>query len=276
MSKIEWTDRTWNPIIGCSKISPGCDNCYAEKMAGRLASMGTQGYSRVIQSVRGQGHSAWNNKTSLVESALDKPMYWKKPRRIFVCSMGDIFHESVDVDWLRSMFRVIRATPQHIYQFLTKRPENAWSMLNLCCAKPPANVWLGVTCENQATANERIPHLLKCPAAVRFVSVEPMLGPVDLTHIPYSSLGATHKMDALRGYGGWGDYDRRKHKIHLCIVGGESGPQARPMHPDWARDLRDQCQDAGVPFVMKQMSGRTKAERQNIPTDLMIREFPKA
>jgi len=278
--KIGWLNipgykgETWNPVVGCSKVSAGCENCYAEAMAKRLKSMGLPQYQDVVDD------NGWTGVVAEVQGTLRKPLHWKKPRAIFVCSMGDLFHESVSesaIDWV---YTTMAQAYQHIFIVLTKRPQRAvkWYRkrgFTVEYYEPFPNVWLGVTAENQETANKRIPDLLKVPAAVRFVSVEPMLGAVDLLSIPYNSLGALHKMNALNGYGGWGDYDRNKYKLDWVICGGESGPHARPMNPDWARDLRDQCKAAGVPFFMKQMSGRTPAERQDIPPDLMIRQFPK-
>ncbi len=228
-TKIEWCDETWNPVTGCSPASDGCKNCYASRMIGRnLPHMGHEGpFSRV------QFHP----------DRLDQPLRWKKPRRIFVCSMGDLFHEDVKEEWINSVLRVAADTTRHTFMLLTKRPGRMSAYLNRKW-DIPKNVWLGVTAENQATFDERIPILLQTPAAKRFVSVEPMLGPVDLG--VYGHRMGSPK-SAIRGVIDW------------VIVGGETGPGARPMHPDWARGLRDQCQAAGVPFFFKQW-GEWKGE----------------
>lgn len=247
-SKIDWTDATWNPVVGCSHASPGCDHCYAERLAGRLEAMGQARYMGLTRDRR------WTGEVRCVPEALDQPLHWRAPRAVFVCSMGDLFHEAVPFEFIAAVFGVMAATPHHTYQVLTKRPERMrefFSWIRLHGPKdspvgwtwqtqiqsprttghapwPLPHVWLGTTVEDQRRADERVPHLLECPAAVRFVSVEPMLGAIELT-------------DHLRG-------------CHLdwVICGGETGPGARPMHPDWARGLRDQCSAAGVPFYFKQ------------------------
>lgn len=273
-TKIEWAESSWNPITGCTKISPGCRNCYAERMARRLA--GRCGYPA-------------NNpfKVTLHPDRLEEPLKWKKPRRVFVCSMGDLFHEDVPDEFISSIFAIMWQADWHTFLILTKRPER---MREFICEYLPQfisgeisspHIWLGVTAENQQRADERIPLLLQTPAAVRFVSVEPLLGPLDLgkwigprmcycgwrgyeweeeddpesdgeTLCPNcgaSSLYELGDVDTCCGYSD--DYER--HPIHWIIAGGESGHGARPCHPDWVRSLRDQCQDARVPFFLKQM-----------------------
>jgi protein gp37 len=241
-TKIEWAQEVWNPIIGCSKVSDGCQNCYAERMACRLAYMGKPGYQDVTTCEFGgypDQFDKWNGKTAFVESQLEKPLHWKKPRRIFVCSMGDLFHESVNIrgDEIRSIFRVMAST-DHTYMLLTKRPDRMAACIDHLYndfAEEMPNVWLGVTAENQKTADGRVPILMQIPAAVRFVSVEPMLGPIKLPWLRYGILDPNYF-----------------NVIDWVICGGESGPGARPMHPAWARDLRDQCKEAGTPFFFKQ------------------------
>jgi len=232
-TKIEWATETWNPITGCTKISPGCANCYAERMAKRLA--GRFGYPADDPFA-----------ITLHESQFKKPLKWRKPRMIFVCSMGDLFHEDVPFEWISLVISnaasAHRQNPKHKWLFLTKRPERilAWrewvlkTRIDVQHAAWFQHVaWIGVTAENQEQADKRIPILLQIPAAVRFVSVEPMLGPVDIDqYLPDHPLCAAY--------------------IDWVICGGESGPGARPMHPAWARSLRDQCVDAGVPFFFKQ------------------------
>ncbi|WP_285905134.1 phage Gp37/Gp68 family protein [Pseudodesulfovibrio pelocollis] len=271
-TKIEWTDERWNPIIGCSKISPACDNCYAERMACRLATMPATAasYGQVVDlSTR-----AWNGTTALVESALATPLSWRKPRRVFVGSMTDLFHPTVPDEWLDCVFAVMAITPHITYQILTKRPERMREYLSegtdpyiterWCNAAiemkiddmeddwdkfPLPNIWLGVTAEDQPRAEERIPILINTPAAVRYVSYEPGLGAVDLDRLQEE--GATyHALSGSVGVEGRGQAPYRK--LDWVICGGESGPGARPMHPDWARRLRDQCQEAGVSIFFKQ------------------------
>jgi protein gp37 len=282
-SHIEWTDATWNPITGCTMVSAGCTNCYAMTLAaGRL-----RHHSSRAGLTRGTGGRAvWTGEVRLNEQWLDQPLRWRRPRMIFVCAHGDLFHESVPDGWIDRVFAVMALAPHHTFQVLTKRPERARAYLaddatlgrfirtiskiaddmgmqittrhanDGLPGMSLANVWLGTSVEDQATADSRIPHLLATPAAVRFVSAEPLLGPVVL---PGSFLG-------LVDHGRFGDG-----RLDWLIVGGESGAGARPMHPDWARSLRDQCSTAGVAFFMKQM-----AKKAPIPTDLFVREMPGA
>jgi protein gp37 len=275
-TKIEWTDATWNPIRGCTRVSEGCRHCYAEGMAARFSDPGQWGHGlaqRVALPGGGTDHR-WTGKVELVDAALDLPLRWYTPRRIFVNSTSDLFHEKVPDEWIDSVFCVMGAATRHTFQVLTKRPERMrdyltrrrcnfavkapigggmvdWHPFNKELAVPP-NVWLGTSIEDQATADERIPHLLATPAAVRFLSCEPLLGPVDLTGIaiPRPDLRASVILDVLNGTGGL--VRGGPGRIDWVICGGESGPGARPMHPDWARSLRDQCQAAGVPFFFKQ------------------------
>ena len=238
MKDGQWWDVTWSPISGCTPISEGCQNCYAKRMAQRLK--GRYGYPADDPFRPGVMHN----------DVIHKPAHGKKPRKIFVCSMGDIFHKDVDWNHLFAVWQMMGMIKRHTFIVLTKRPENALSHLtgslgfhlkrqDWCRpnAWPLPNVWLGVTAENQQRADERIPILLQIPAAVRFVSVEPMLGPVKLS-LNYHSHG-------IKGH----------QKLDWVICGGESGPGARPMNPDWVRSLRDQCQGAGVPFFFKQWGG---------------------
>ncbi len=273
-TKIEWCEETWNPIIGCSHVSPGCDNCYAERMAGRLANMQSlTNYGQVVKWKESEKYSdypigTWNGRTHLVESALEKPFHWKKPRTIFVCSMGDLFHESVPFEWIQEVWDVMASNPQHTFLVLTKRPERILPFFRYMGSRckdagfdsvpsqsddmlnylyPIDNVWLGVTAENQQQADKRIPILLQIPAAKRFVSVEPMLGPVDLDTITIPI-----------------------ERLDWVIVGGETGTGARPMHPDWVRSIRDQCVSAGVPFFFKQWGEYLLFEEFDIAMDGMF------
>lgn len=248
---IEWTDATWNPVTGCTEVSPGCDHCYAKTFAERWR--GTPGH-----------YFEHGFDVQLRPDKLGQPLRWKKPRRIFVNSMSDLFHDQVDVAYIADVFAVMATTQRHTYQLLTKRHARMHSLLSrddfwrhvidTVRAKwspeaaaqvasrgwPLPNVWLGVSAENQQWADIRIPALLDTPAAVRFVSAEPLLGPIDL-----GMNECDHHRQRHIDVGCWLGLD-------WVIVGGESGRGARPMHPDWARGLRDQCQDAGVAFLFKQ------------------------
>lgn len=247
--KISWTDTTWNPLAGCTRASSGCDNCYAAAMALRLEAMAqsdiaagkNQGAKEKYIGVAtrtGNGKAAFNGKINFDHSALDEPYTWKKPRMVFVNSMSDLFHKDVPDAFLDRVFQVMIDNRQHTFQVLTKRAER---MAQYVKAYHPhlnahEHIWLGVSVENQDAADERIPHLLNVPAAVRFLSCEPLLGPVHLT-------GFNSPL--------WGRLPANQF-IHWVITGGESGTHARPMHPDWARQLRDQCISTGVPFHFKQ------------------------
>jgi protein gp37 len=245
-TKIEWCDKSWNPITGCSHAgSPGCDHCYAKRMAHRL--QGRYGYPL-----------EWKDdpfKVTFHPDRLDEPLHWKKSSRIFVVSMGDIFHDDVDAFWISAIWSIIERCYWHTFLILTKRPER-WQRLtpSLPLYK---NILFGVSVENQRTADERIPILLQIPAAKKFVSVEPMLQSINLMPFLLPKLKFNfQKVESV--------------KLDWVICGSETGPKARPMNPDWARDLASQCQVAGVPFFFKQMSNK-----QPIPKDLMIKEFPK-
>lgn len=262
---VEWIDATWNPVTGCSPVSEGCENCYAKRHAERFR--GRFGYSE-DEPFRVTVHG----------DRLDQPLRWKKPRRILVCDMGDLFHEDVPEDTLDSVFDTMALACQHTFLVLTKRPQRMREYLStitnrlgygafyLLKGKLLHNVWIGVTAENQRTADERIPILMSIPAAVRFVSVEPMLGPVNLRSIDMrctrTSYGETwSKLDGLSGRKFFQDHKgpwvsagptSSTSRIDWVICGGESGPGARPMNPAWAREIRDQSVDAGVPFFFKQ------------------------
>jgi protein gp37 len=265
-SKIEWTDATWNPLrarsrssgkLGthCVKVSPGCEHCYAEAINRRFGTGLT--YRRQA-----------NVETFADPRTLTQPLAWQRPRRVFVGSMTDVFGEWVERHTLAKLLGIAAYCRRHTFQFLTKRPERMCVLLaqmtlaeclnaaglapDFLPAWPLANVWLGVTAEDQQRADERIPWLLKTPAAARFVSCEPLLGPINLNAdwiIPRCSGCGRHSLcpDSLCD----GAY-RQGPVVNWLIAGGESGPQARPCHPDWARSLRDQCRAAGVPFFFKQ------------------------
>jgi protein gp37 len=226
---IEWATDVWNPIVGCSKVSPGCANCYAERMANRLAhNPATPEYADTIRDGR------WSGKLVVIDDKWDDPLRWRKPRRVFVNSMSDLFHKDVPLWYIITLFDVMRIAERHTFMILTKRAERMAEVMR--SIPPPPNVWLGVSVEDQERANERIPLLLQTPAAVRFVSCEPLLGPVNIVPFLQQTVEFPESSSGV---------------LHWMIVGGESGPRARPMHPDWARALRDQCTAAGVPFFFK-------------------------
>lgn len=214
-SAIEWTQATWNPVTGCTKISAGCKNCYAERMAERLQAMGVAQYANGF-------------RLTLQPQALDLPARWKKPRLIFVNSMSDLFHRDVPVSFIRRVFDVMNGCPQHTFQVLTKRPEIAAEYA--ADLEWGSNIWMGTSIENMLVLH-RADSLRQVPAALRFLSVEPLLGPLP-----------NLKLDG----------------IHWVIVGGESGPGARRMEPGWVIQVRDQCLQAGIPFFFKQWGGVNK------------------
>jgi protein gp37 len=258
-SKIEWTDATWNPITGCSILSPGCARCYAMKLAGtRLRNHP----SRAGLTKDSKAGPVWTGEVRLNEQWLPQPLEWSRPRMIFVCAHGDLFHENVPDSWIDRVFATMASAPQHTFQVLTKRGDRMRRYIESALGRviatqdrdrdwpgwPLPNVWLGVSAERQQEANERIPYLLATPAAVRFVSLEPLLGPIDLGAL---HPGGAQTLDALSGlsvnpaFSGWS-------RLDWVIVGGESGDGARPMHPAWPRAIEQQCADAGVAFHFKQ------------------------
>jgi len=275
MTNIEWTDETWNPARGCTRVSPGCENCYAERQAIRFAGPGAS-YDGLVKITN--GHPQWTGTIRENRISLEVPLFWKKPRRIFVNSMSDLFHPGISRDFLMDVFVVMRDTPRHTYQILTKRAEHMVQVMPFVLdivnkGKPLPNVWLGVSVEDQKRADERIPRLLQTPAAIRFLSVEPQLEYVNV-HLPRS--GCIHpSMDGISGITREDDriwqcnlcdgyvlqekhptkpgYVREIAGIHWVICGGESGPGARPFNLAWAESLLKQCRAAGVPFFMKQV-----------------------
>ncbi|MDE0125820.1 MAG: phage Gp37/Gp68 family protein [Bryobacterales bacterium] len=261
-SAIEWTDATWNVITGCSRVSRGCGGpdgggCYAERLAATRL--------KWHPSRRGltDAHGRWTGEVRFNRQWLDQPLHWRKPRRIFVCAHSDLFHEAVPDEWIDLVFGTMLHADRHAYQVLTKRPGGmrdhmsdplSFERARMSAAVrhyydaysdaerllhghwPPRHVWLGASAEDQRTFDERIPLLLETPATVRWISAEPLLGPID-----------------LRGAG-----------LDWVVAGGESGPGARPMRADWVRSLRDQCADLGVPFFFKQWGGRTPKSRGRV------------
>jgi protein gp37 len=245
-TSIEWTDASWNPIVGCTEISPGCANCYAARLAGtRLKNH--PDYNGLVDKRRGEHR--WLGQLRFLPDRLEEPLHWKKPRRIFVCDMGDLFHELVQWNWLAEIFLVIQRTPQHTYQILTKRAEKMQEFMRTTPILP--NVWLGVSVENQHFADERIPLLLETPAAVRWISAEPLLGSIN-TGTWLSHFEGADPIEWVDGRPVRWKYITPKPGLDWVVCGGESGPSARVMHPDWGQSLRDQCKSAGVPFFFKQ------------------------
>ena len=245
MSAIEWTEKTWNPIVGCSRISPGCQHCYAERMAKRLAAMGQEKYEGTIDK-----NGRWSGVLNFgSEETLNIPIYTKKPTTYFVNSMSDLFHESLPFRMVQWVWWVMANAPRHTFQVLTKRADvmqerarelsKTYGLLE--------NVWLGVSVESSDYAS-RIDYLRDTPAAIRFLSLEPLLS----------------ALTNLNLYG-----------IDWVIVGGESGPGARPMNPDWVRDIRDQCQAAGVSFFFKQWGGANKKKAGRVLDGLIWNEMPE-
>lgn len=290
---IEWTDASWNPVVGCSLVSPGCTNCYAMGQAARIVRC-SQGlgrdssYDGTVETVKGR--AVWTGKVALAsEVTLTQPLRWKRPRRIFVNSMGDLFHEDVPDEWVDRVFAMMALAPQHTFQILTKRsarmrayvtdPATVRRVYDIVCdlsleqaanvillarpehaahappgrhillgAWPLPNVWKGTSAEDQRRADERIPDLLATPAAIRFVSAEPLLGPIDFTNLDHTGTCRSERVQGISAL--WKTTLRPR--LDWIIVGGESGPNVRPMHPDWARSIRDQCAAAGTAFFFKQ------------------------
>lgn len=281
---IEWTDTTWNPVTGCTKVSPGCDHCYAEKITERF---------------HGKGAFA---DVKLHPDRRDAPLRWRKPRRVFVNSMSDLFHDQVPDEFIAHLWAVMAQTPAHTYQILTKRHGRMRSLLGTAAFKltvlaqardidpyrrspmwPLNNVWLGVSVEDQKHAELRIPALLDTPAVVRFLSCEPLLGPVDLTRAVWTRGDQRgHGLTASFVHAG-GCCERQFHGINWCIAGGESGPGARPCDPDWIGSLLRQCQAADVAVFVKQLGGVWARQHgtdpkggdwTHWPQQLRVRQFP--
>ena len=300
---IEWTDRVWNPLRGCSRVSEGCRNCYAERLAARFSKPGGPaigGGSYPAQAFHGlaemtEAGPRWTGKVGFVEENLHEPLHWRRPQRVFVNSMSDLFHESVPDAWLDKIWGVMSMARQHTFQVLTKRPErmlayftrnsDAFKAIPGAWSFPLPNLWLGVSVESQETADDRIPPLLRTPAAVRWISAEPLLGPLD-----------------LRTCGLWSDMngiiaETPPFNVGLdwVVVGGESGPGARPFAAEWARNIVGQCRDARVPAFVKQLGAyplldsrynrtlrgarrlrdKKGGDMSEWPEDLRVREIPR-
>jgi len=256
-SNIQWTNETWNPTTGCTRVSAGCDHCYAFQLHDQRHVAWKRGR---FPSAPAQYHVPFS-RVQLLEDRLygkGSPLRWRKPRRVFVDSMSDLFHEAVPDEYIGRVFEVMRKAERHTFQVLTKRPERMREWVGRSSNDPLPNVWLGTSVEDQSAADERIPILLDMPAAVRFLSCEPLLGTVDL---------------------------RRWHGVSWVIVGGESGPHSRPMPLAWMSDLVVQCQDAGVAVFVKQLGSvwkraagakhRHGGNPNEWPEHLRIREYPR-
>ncbi len=286
MTAIEWADETWNPVTGCSKVSPGCARCYAETQAAFRA--GRPGWI--------EEHRPWTPQNAehnvrLWPARLDKPLHWRKPRMVFVNSMSDLFHEEIPAEFIARVFAVMAAAEQHTFQVLTKRPERMRDLLNdhlfvawvanlvqsetlLPITWPLPNVWLGTSIENRRFV-DRADLLRETPAAVRFISAEPLLGPL----VGMEKKQQDYPIRAGRPHGVVQETWRPGLDltgIDWLIVGGESGPRHRPIREEWVRDLRDLATDYGTAFFMKQMGGhRAGTALEDLPEDLRIREWPE-
>ena len=299
-TNIEWTDRTWNPTVGCTRVSEGCRNCYAFQLHDKRHKAKLAGKRLPDQ------YAKPFNELQLMTDRLAEPLSWRKPQKVFVNSVSDLFHKDVPDEFLDRVFAVMALSPRHTFQVLTKRPERMAAYVAGCLVDgklrpalrdaaidvqggsiecdvggpngfsralatlkgwpwPLPNLWLGTSVENQAAADERIPHLLATPAAVRFLSCEPLLGPVTIRC-------ANSKSDEL-GL----PFRPLKHDIHWVIVGGESGPDSRHCRVEWVRSLVDQCRAAGVACFVKQDSGPRSGQQGRIPLDIwQMKEFPDA
>lgn len=248
-SSIEWTDLTWNPVVGCSIASAGCTNCYAMRMAARLEAMGTEKYRGLTR--RTKRGAVWTDKVRCDEASVEVPLSWRKPRRVFVNSMSDLFHIDVPIEFVARLWDVMGRMPQHQFQILTKRPERMVEALSSIAPLPLPNVWLGTSVEGPLVM-DRIDHLRRVPAAIRFISFEPLIA-------------ALPELD-LQG-------------IDWAIVGGESGPRARPMDEAWAQAIVNQCEEQGVAAFVKQLSSggpRAIKDMARFPAALRVREYPTA
>jgi protein gp37 len=227
-TSIEWTDATWNPVAGCTVLTAGCTNCYAMRMAARLEAMGTAKYRGLTR--KSGGRAVWTGKIRLDNASLDIPKTWSKPRKVFVNSMSDLFHDDVATEFIARVWDVMKGTPRHTYQILTKRPERMAQVLAQPSFEILPNVWLGTSVEDSRVLS-RLDAIRRVPAAIRFVSLEPLIGSVadcDLTG------------------------------IHWAIVGGESGPRAREMKPEWVEEIEAICRHSGTAFFFKQWGGKNK------------------
>lgn len=300
-TEIQWTDATWNPVRGCSRVSEGCRNCYAEGVAARFSGPGLAYQGLARQSDNGP---RWTGKLVMVPEHLDDPIRWKRPRRIFVNSMSDLFHEKLSNEQIASVFRTMLAAPRHTFQVLTKRAERMhefvrWFYGTSGLSGIPGHIWLGVSAEDQKNAEARVPWLRRTPAAVRFVSAEPLLGPIDFSPWMMSAVDRARRQgDAYWAFTrqakapppSVADPEAYTPGIDWVIIGGESGREARPYDIDWARRIIAACDAAGVHAFHKQFgakpfdsTGRWKAlnfhpmhgpDIAEWPAELQVREYP--
>ena len=262
ISSIEWTEATWNPVTGCTRVSTGCDHCYAVALTKRLAAIGQPKYQGLIN----DGKQHFNGIVKTHPNALSIPLHRKKPTLYFVNSMSDLFHKEVSFEFIQSVFETMEKTPLHTYQILTKRPERMAEVVpkltlldgSRFADKPLLNVWLGTSVESQEVAPQRIPFLQETPASVRFLSCEPLLGELD-----------------LREYLNHCHVDHAGKEIHWVIVGGESGPKAREMKKAWVQDIQTQCADNAVAFFFKQWGGVRKKKTGRLLDGKTYDEMPK-
>jgi protein gp37 len=263
-TKIAWTDASWNPITGCSPVSPGCANCYAARMARRFAGPGGR-YEGQVTDGRFNGYIRHVLGAGLI------PHGWKKPRRVFVCSMGDIFHDNVTDEWIVNVWRTMRECERHTFQVLTKRPDRYFALQSrlVDLDHPPANIWLGVSAEDQTRGDARIPVLLQCAAAVRWVSLEPLIGDIDL----FAFLDTPIRNRSLLALGG-----SPMPGLDWVVVGCETGPRRRLCKLEWARSVVDQCRDTGTPCFVKQLElvndGNVSKNPDEWPNWVRVRQYP--
>lgn len=270
-TKIEWTEETWNPITGCTKVSAGCKNCYAEKMANRLYYMlnsdtpAWQAYAKVLNISPAPEYKAqgWNGEVALLPERLTEPFTWRKPRKVFVNSMSDLFHEKVPTSFIESVFEVMSHCKQHTFQVLTKRPKR---MLEIALEWDqkfgfPDNVWMGVSVEDQPTASERIPYLMRMPAKVKYLSIEPLLNFIHLNRIYL--MGKDY-------------YATSPFWVDWVIVGCETGTQRRECKLEWIENIVEQCKYHDKPVFVKKISinGKIEKDINKFPAHLRIREYP--
>jgi protein gp37 len=244
-TSIEWTDATWNPVAGCTVLTAGCTNCYAMRMAARLDAMGTEKYRGLTR--KSGRRAVWTGKIRLDEASLETPKTWAKPRKVFVNSMSDLFHDDVPVEFIARVWNVMKDTTRHTYQILTKRPERMAQVLTRPSFEVLPNVWLGTSVEDDRVLS-RLDALRKVPASIRFVSLEPLIGSVakgDLTG------------------------------IHWAIVGGESGPRAREMKAEWVGEIENMCRSSGTAFFFKQWGGKNKKAAGRILNGKTYDEMPE-
>lgn len=321
-TSIGWTEATWNALRGCTRVSPGCVHCYAEGVAGRFSGPGQpyDGLAKMVTRPDGSKEARWTGAVRFIDAHILDPIRWRRPRMVFVNSMSDVFHEDVPDEWIDKHFAVMALSAHHTFQLLTKRPERMreylkaqrvghWSEQAKALGLPASalqsgsvlpNVWVGTSVENQETADERIPILLDTPAAVRWISAEPLLGPIDLTRLRTKAMGGSAQLsDALTGKQAYLHEGKviphpghMASRLNWVVIGGESGHGARPFDLAWGRTIVEQCKAAGVAAFFKQVGAKpvnTRApgnvapffplgskgeEWSNWPADLKVRDYP--